>query len=250
MKDPDPRATCADVESLLPLFVGGDLDAEDLTLVSVHVAGCRDCAAGLEAARAARHELRQGLTAGLEGREPQLWPAIRAELQQEGLLGPQGVAAPAPLRPVPSVLDDSTADAPPVRRAGLPRVAAGLAAGIAAVLLIGQGLQGPATTPGDRPGDDRVLVDERGPAGPVPGVLAPGSALADAAPAPATPTAPAAGGLRPVGFDSGTLFDEAREDLLQDAARQGALPGGSGIFMIQPDDAGSGAQLTSGFKLQ
>mgnify|MGYP000220804034 CR=1 FL=1 len=241
MKDNDPRTTCTDIEGLLPLFVGGDLDGDDLARVAGHVAGCERCGAGLEAAREARHELRRGLRAGVQDREPELWPAIRAELAKEGLLGSPGVAAPGTVHP------GDRADRRPRRLVSLPRVAAGIAAGFA-VFLVGQGLLGPTDIPeGPTPGAGNELVEERGAPAPALGPLV-DSALAGAevdAPA-AVPT-----GLRPVGIGNETLFDEAREDLLREAHEQRTLRSGAGFF---PTDPHSGAdaqgELASGFRLQ
>ena len=243
MKDNDPRSTCADVEGLLPLFVGGDLEGDDIALVARHVVDCERCGRGLEAARTARSELRAGLRAVVADREPELWPAVRAELAAEGLIREPGVAAPGPVR------TGSTADRRPRRLGALPRVAAGLAAGFLAIFLVGQGLQGPSNTP-ERPseGTGNELAEERGPA---PTILGPvvDSALADAE-VDAPSTAPT--GLRPVGFGTETLFDQAREDLLREELERRTLRSGAGLYLPDPQSGGSGPQgdLVSGFRLQ
>ncbi|MDF1800071.1 MAG: zf-HC2 domain-containing protein [Planctomycetota bacterium] len=247
----DPRTTCTEVEGLLPLFIGGDLEGDDIALVAVHVEGCERCAEALEGVRRARQELRAGLQMAVEGREPQLWPAIRSELHREGLLRAPG--EPVSLRPLPGGADlEHDADRAPARPASLPRVAVGMAAGIAAVLMIGRGFfGGPELTPQDPGGSggDRVVERQAAPTPNVRGLD--GSAVADATLGSEARPKPSAR-LRPVGFENETLFDGAREDLLRDAQEARTLQPGVGSFLPSPSSgsAGSQGELVSGFKLQ
>ena len=243
----DPRTNCTEVEGLLPLFVGGDLESDDLALVAVHVEGCERCAEGLRGVRRARQELRAGLQMAVEGREPQLWPAIRSELHREGLLRAPG--EPASLRPLSGGADlNHNADRAPARRASLPRVAVGMAAGFVAVLMIGRGFfGGPEITPLDPGGSsgDRVVEHEDSTTPRVSGLV--DSALADATlGSEATPAAPSR--LRPVGFENETMFEE----LLREAQDARTLQPGSGFILPNPSSssAGSQSELASGFKLQ
>ncbi len=78
---------CAEIQSTLPLYVGGDLETKALGEVRGHLLACPACAERALAARAARRELvaalRMGSTPG-----PDLWAGVRAALADEGVLRP------------------------------------------------------------------------------------------------------------------------------------------------------------------
>jgi len=76
---------CAEIQSTLPLYVGGDLEVQALSEVRAHLAGCAPCAERALAARAARRELVAALR--LESRPgPDLWAGVRAALADDGVL--------------------------------------------------------------------------------------------------------------------------------------------------------------------
>jgi hypothetical protein len=86
MKDlPD---ICMEIENSLPLWVGGDLEADAQRAVDEHLARCARCAERAGKAREARASLVRGLNLGMDhagaGRDP--WPAIRSGLAAEGFL--------------------------------------------------------------------------------------------------------------------------------------------------------------------
>ncbi len=81
---------CAEVEAHLPLYVGGDLEAPLAEVVALHLEGCRTCAVRLEALENAREELLSLARAPQRGVEVDLWPAVRAQLAEEGVLDPLG----------------------------------------------------------------------------------------------------------------------------------------------------------------
>lgn len=82
--------TCLEIENALPLWAGGDLEADTQASVEEHLARCEGCSRAAVRARAARAALRQGLNSAGErmgsGRDP--WPALREALRAEGLVGP------------------------------------------------------------------------------------------------------------------------------------------------------------------
>ncbi len=99
-------SSCADIQSLLPLFVGGDLEPALEHEVGRHLGsagegsarGCPACQQALDALELARRALRE-----LPGRSPapaiDLWPPLRERLLAEGLLSipaaRRSAAAPA-----------------------------------------------------------------------------------------------------------------------------------------------------------
>ncbi len=92
---------CGDVQPLLGLQVGGDLeDSDQGGLVLEHLARCEACAAELERLTAARTALLE-----LEWRSPapriDVWSSVRAQLQSEGLLMAPAVAPAAALASQP-----------------------------------------------------------------------------------------------------------------------------------------------------
>jgi anti-sigma factor RsiW len=153
---------CAEIESTLPLYVGGDLEPKALGEVRQHLLGCPRCAERALAARSARRELVSALR--LEGHPgPDLWAGVRAAVRDEGLFAPPAPAAAREPR-VP-------AHAVPVER-DRPAAARGwrswqlvAAASVAAAVLglgIGTGLAGDPASP-DRTAEP-ALPAERGPA--------------------------------------------------------------------------------------
>jgi len=83
---------CAEIESTLPLYVGGDLEQKALSEVRQHLLGCPRCAERALAARSARRELVSALR--LEGHPgPDLWAGVRAAVRDEGLFAPPTIAA-------------------------------------------------------------------------------------------------------------------------------------------------------------
>lgn len=93
---------CAEIESTLPLYVGGDLEAKALQEVRLHLGDCPRCAERALAARSARRELVAALR--LESRGgPDLWAGVRAALVEENVLAaPKAVPAPI-ARPTPRI---------------------------------------------------------------------------------------------------------------------------------------------------
>jgi len=92
---------CAEIQSTLPLYVGGDLETKALGEVRGHLVACPACAERALAARAARRELvaalRMESTPG-----PDLWAGVRSALAEEGVLqrlSPTLVGAPIVARP-------------------------------------------------------------------------------------------------------------------------------------------------------
>lgn len=89
---------CAEIQSTLPLYVGGDLEAQALAEVRAHLFDCPRCAERALSARAARRELVGALRlASRPG--PDLWAGVRAALAEEGILQPDVpiAASSAPL---------------------------------------------------------------------------------------------------------------------------------------------------------
>ncbi len=89
---------CAEIQSTLPLYVGGDLEAQALAEVRAHLFECPRCAERALSARAARRELVGALRlASRPG--PDLWAGVRAALAEEGILRPDAPisASRAPL---------------------------------------------------------------------------------------------------------------------------------------------------------
>lgn len=79
---------CAEVQSGLPLYVGGDLELAQAQDIALHLEQCQACH---EKARAA-HESRALLVSALElseRRGPDLWPNVRAVLSENGLIRTQ-----------------------------------------------------------------------------------------------------------------------------------------------------------------
>lgn len=81
------KMTCGEAREKLLLYVGGDLDADILEAVAVHLERCDECARKAEAGMRARRSLVSALHERQEGaRQPSLWPGIRSTLLAEGIL--------------------------------------------------------------------------------------------------------------------------------------------------------------------
>jgi len=123
------RMSCAEVKEKLPLFVGGDLDADVLEAVRGHLDLCAECARRAGEASRARRELVAAFREA-DPLRPELWSEIRTTLRAEGLIrepGRRDVAHP---------------QVPSSRRASPNRVRWGLVltpmAAAAAILLVVQ----------------------------------------------------------------------------------------------------------------
>jgi hypothetical protein len=76
---------CAEVQNGLPLYVGGDLEAAAAVEIARHLEGCVHCKQRERAARDARMLLVSALELS-ERRGPDLWPNVRANLSEAGLI--------------------------------------------------------------------------------------------------------------------------------------------------------------------
>jgi len=81
---------CIDVQGLLPLWVGSDLEPHELDAVRSHLKECNECRALADRGQAARAVF---MTLREEEEEtsaasPELWQGIRSRLLEEGVLGP------------------------------------------------------------------------------------------------------------------------------------------------------------------
>lgn len=233
------KAICTEVEGLLPLFVGGDLEHEDNTNVGQHIEECAGCALLFKRAELARRELRRGLSELVDGREPQLWPAIREELAREGLLRASGGQTPVlDMAERRSLVPGGEGERRPFTWRTL-RVAGGLAASLTLVFLVGRSLDFGATERMPlQPAGSGGLAREAAPA------AATGDLFADAGtlqPAEAAPS-----GLRPVGLGELPLFDQARDQNLRErsAASRGIF------FPAQRAPSNTEGDLASSFSLQ
>ncbi|MCA9001954.1 MAG: zf-HC2 domain-containing protein [Planctomycetes bacterium] len=82
--------SCEGFLDLLPLYEGGELELESEVGLREHLASCEACREQWNVGRDAIR-LRQAAWALDAGKTPDLWPGIRAELVNEGLL--EGVAS-------------------------------------------------------------------------------------------------------------------------------------------------------------
>jgi anti-sigma factor RsiW len=223
------KAICIEVEGLLPLFVGGDLEQEDATAVLQHIEECAVCAGALQRAETARRELRRGLAELVDGREPQLWPAIREELAREGLFREVAVRR--------SLVPGGERERLLFTRKSL-RYAGGLAASLALIFLVGRNLDFGGADPVRPSAPDASGLAE------VVQPTAPADLFADAGSA--EPATRSAGGLRPVGLSETPLFDQARDAILRERAES------QGIFFlpVRPTPSASEGELASSFSLQ
>jgi len=227
------KAICTEIEGLLPLFVGGDLEQEDSRFVGSHIEECVACAGLLRNAETARIELRRGLTELVDGREPQLWPAIREQLAVEGLLRDVAERRSPDLggererHPFTLLFQSKSM-----------RMAGGLAASLALIFFAGRNMD--FASPGAG-----TTTPERAPA------LANGLASEVVLPSQPKDLVADTGtivpvGLRPVGFGETPLFDQAREEILREREAS------KGIFFMpmQPTPPQSEGDLASSFSLQ
>jgi anti-sigma factor RsiW len=95
-------AACSRTDNDLSLFVGGELDPAARRELHRHLETCAESRRRAHAARAA-HVARVQVLNAHDGRGPDLWPALRAELAREGLLAPPATGTtPAPIPPTAS----------------------------------------------------------------------------------------------------------------------------------------------------
>ena len=135
---------CAEIESTLPLYVGGDLEPKALGEVRQHLLGCPRCAERALAARSARRELVSALR--LDGHPgPDLWAGVRAAVRDEGLFAPTTSTAPLVARELQASAPERRAAAR-VWRAWHLVAAASIAAAVLG-LWIGLGLAADPTVP-------------------------------------------------------------------------------------------------------
>jgi hypothetical protein len=119
---------CTEIQSLLPLWVGSDLEPLELEAVRTHLKECGDCKGLAQRGQAAREVF---VTLRTEDEEtsdatPALWQGVRAQLLKEGLLGPAGAdSAQRELAPA----------GPGISLLGSPRVWWSAAAAAAAVVV-------------------------------------------------------------------------------------------------------------------
>lgn len=185
---------CLEARAALPLYVGADLDPEEMETVGAHLARCAPCD-GLHArALAARAVLLEGLSATGERPVPSIWEGIRGQLSSEVPAQPRRVDAPI-LRPQ-------------VARWGLRRTGIGAAAAAAAVVLCFGLAHLVRPELGDAPGSIRSSVV-------APSLMThvPGAAISGVAPARTADDTAASerGGLIPVGASGTPLFRDAVE---------------------------------------
>lgn len=178
-----PRDACLEVRAALPLFVGRDLESEELNAVEDHLAGCPACQEVHGRARTARGVLLEHRV----GTAPDLWTGVRTALRDEGRLAPVG--------PVPA--DTPPADTAAARRRFPLRLVpvGGLSA--AAAVLFAFLLAGSMGSTSSEP-----LASTPGPAE----NLGRGGAVSGA-----VPVDHRQGGLRPVLGDEEPMYRRARE---------------------------------------
>ncbi len=177
---------CAEIESTLPLYVGGDLESKALGEVRQHLLGCPRCAERALAARSARRELVSALR--LEGHPgPDLWAGVRAAVRDEGLFTPPTLAATRAFNAVRAAAPAGRGAAQAARDAAQAGHDAArgwrswqlvAAASVAAAVLglwIGSGLTGDPTSP-DRTSEPTLLAGsglEATPHGTAPALIVP-----------------------------------------------------------------------------
>lgn len=226
----------------LPLYVGGDLDADVLAACDAHLADCAACRSALERARRARQtyfEVSHAAVArDLEELQLDLWPAVRDELRRDGPLAPTEERG-APSQPLALGLPSETEAATPERAPAGSRFAllrGGLLTAAAALVAV---FAWPSAPDGDTPGgsgegtpavavsDEGLLPDQTegspaienglpGSNGIDPGILA----------QPDTGVGAQGGGLQPVHFGDSLLYETLLNEM-----RQQNVPG----LMPDPD---------------
>ena len=96
----DTKANCTEVRDRLPLFVGGDLEADALEFVGAHVAECGECGQEAAAAARAREVFRSAVSLSVaqpvneRDGDSGLWTGIRSSLVAEGILTPAQRSTP------------------------------------------------------------------------------------------------------------------------------------------------------------
>ena len=242
----ESKTTCTEIEGLLPLYVGADLEKDQLELVAAHLEECTPCALAFGRTREVRGILRRELVELVDGREPQLWPALREQLQAEGLFSevasgvPEGSGSVNSKGTERSSEEEQRSNAPIIPgRFGRHRLvrAASLAAGITAVFFLGKLL--PSSTDLVLPGGDSFVAAPEALGGPGFNIgNSDASLLADAETAieelPITGEhhieAPRSGGLRPLALGDISLADLARENARKAMQENGRQP----FYLFQP----------------
>lgn len=228
-------AKCTEVQGMLPLYVGGDLEVDDTKSVATHLSDCADCQAVLARADLARSELRRELFARVDGHEPQLWPALRESLAREGMLTDERTA---PHR---------TGHGLSLRSWRPFQVGAAVAASLMALFFMtdfGGGLNADGVRPASHGGALVETIKSKD----VDVQAVPGAALRSVGavqPDAVAESGSAPAGLRPVGLRDTTLFDQAREEILKQTQN------GQQLFFVPqlptPQDQG---ELASSLTLQ
>ena len=80
------HTTCLEVEPLLPLYVGADLEPSEMEQVAEHLNGCETCRNENLALLETRERLLRLDDAPWTKNVPDLWSGIRSELVSEGLI--------------------------------------------------------------------------------------------------------------------------------------------------------------------
>jgi hypothetical protein len=123
----NPSSNCADTRAALPLFVGGDMESQEMAQVKAHLDDCGTCRLHEDRARQARGALVSMLQSDESSPEGEsVWGGVRAGLIAEGLIAGTGAerevlvpqrpantpqAGPAPVRSFPRLFVASLAAA-------------------------------------------------------------------------------------------------------------------------------------------
>ena len=144
---------CLEIRAALPLYVGADLDPEEMESVGAHLARCASCDVLHQRALASRSALLEGLQAtGDSG--PSLWDGIRHRIGREVPQGPRRTESP-----LPTIASGPRMVSRGPLRSAFQRTGIGAAAAAAAVVLcLGLAFQGGLGDPGEvlPGGSDRV----------------------------------------------------------------------------------------------
>lgn len=205
----------------LPLFVGGDLDADVLADCDAHLSRCAACRGALERAHRARQtyfEVSHAAAArDLEELQLDLWPAVRDELRREGVL--QGATSAQPLALGLPASEEAQASEPQPARSRFALLQGGLLTAAAAVLAVVVWPTGPegATERGGGEATPAVAVSDQG-ALPENSEGAPSLTPVDIDPGMvAQPLGVQPNGLQPVTeFGESLLYETLMSELLKD----------------------------------
>ncbi len=188
-----PKDACFEVRAALPLYVGGDLDRDELVAVEVHLESCPACRVAEGRARDAREVLTSSCA---EGPTPDLWSGIQGQLQAEGLFA----------SPIASTLEFQA----PKHRLRLVPVGVLSAAAALVLAYLMAGFFTPGLTPEVSPG----LAISPGSGGTVTTAVPVGHTEAPPHVAPratSKPIAESTGGLRPLDEGEDPMYLRARE---------------------------------------